>query len=220
MKKSITVGLVVVFVFGMQYADAQDPKRFEQEIKKYIDENASTYKKGETIVFTGSSSIRMWKSLPDDFSKYKVINRGFGGSQMSDLYYYRQDLIIKYQPKQIFIYEGDNDIAHGKSPRRIMKDYKKIVKKIRKALPDVEIVFISPKPSIARWHLNKNYVKFNKKLKKYCKKKSYLKFIDVWSPMINDEGTVMKDIFINDGLHLNAKGYKIWVEAIRPFLME
>ncbi|MGB0863252.1 MAG: GDSL-type esterase/lipase family protein [Saprospiraceae bacterium] len=196
---------------------AQNPTRFESELQKYTTDTA-TFIGQDVIVFTGSSSIKMWHSLSSYFPKYITLNRGFGGSQMHDLFYYKDELIVKYTPKQIFIYEGDNDIAAGKSTRKILKTTKKLVKYLRKQLPNTPIVFISAKPSISRWHLKDDYIHFNKKLKKYCNKKKYLKFADVWSPMIAKNGEPMKDIFIKDNLHLNEKGYQIWAKVIQSFL--
>lgn len=217
MKKSLHYFFLLLAFFVSNSSFAQDPTRFESELQKYITDTA-TFVGQDVIVFAGSSSIKMWQSLPTDFPQYITLNRGFGGSQMSDLFYYKDELIVKYQPKQIFIYEGDNDIAAGKSSRKILKDTKKLVKYLHKKLPDTPIIFISAKPSIARWHFKKAYFHFNKKLKKYCQKKDYLQFVDVWSPMIADDGTPMKDIFIEDDLHLNEKGYEIWAKAIQPFL--
>jgi lysophospholipase L1-like esterase len=217
MKKSLYYFFLLLGILISNSSFGQDPTRFEAELQKYIADTTSFIGQ-DVVVFTGSSSIRMWHSLSADFPKYITLNRGFGGSQMSDLYYYKEDLIVKYQPKQIFIYEGDNDIAAGKSTREILKDTKKLVKYLHKKLPNTPIIFISAKPSVARWHFKDAYLHFNKKLKKYCDKKDYLQFADVWSPMITNDGTPMKDIFIKDNLHLNTKGYKIWAKAIQPFL--
>ena len=208
---------VVVLIFSYLQINAQDPARFTEEIKKFVEDDKD-YSNENAIVFTGSSSVRFWLNVQEVYPDYKIINTGFGGSQMSDLLFYSKDLIIKYQPKQVFIYEGDNDIAYNKTSREILKDTKKLVKVLRKALPNTELVFISAKPSIARWNLKDEYLDFNKKLEKFCSRKSYLKFVDVWAPMMGEDGTVMKDIFIEDNLHMNAKGYQIWTDTVRPFL--
>lgn len=107
-------------------------------------------------LFTGSSSIRMWKDVQAYFPEKKVVNTGFGGSTMSDLLYYADDLILKYKPAQVFIYEGDNDIAGKIRAGRIMKTTRELIEKIRGQLPEADIVLISPKPSLARWSMQKN----------------------------------------------------------------
>ena len=144
---------------------AQDPTRFQKEIDNLVTADSEvTHKK--LILFTGSSSIRIWKSLATDFPTHNTLNRGFGGSEMTDLLYYAEQLIIKHNPKEIFIYEGDNDINSGKSPEEILNTADQLLTLIRAKLPKkVKVVFISPKPSLARWHLKETYLDYNKKLK-------------------------------------------------------
>ena len=163
--------------------------------------------------------MKAWRTVDENYPKHDIINRGFGGSMMSDLYYYREELILKYKPKQIFIYEGDNDIANGKSAKVIMKDTKMLVKAIRKALPKVNIVFISAKPSIARWNLKSEYELFNTKLEKYTKRQKNIEFADVWSRMLKEDGELDPTLFIKDGIHMNITGYTIWKNTIAPFLL-
>lgn len=197
---------------------AQDPTRFEQEVKSLVAaDTAINHKK--LILFTGSSSIRMWKSLGADYPKHNTLNRGFGGSEMKDLLFYADQLIIKHNPKEIFIYEGDNDINSGKSPDEILKTAEQLLARIRATLPkNVKVIFIAAKPSLARWHLKETYLIYNKKLKEWTEQQKKVEFVDVWTPLIDANGEVLKDIFIQDGLHLNEKGYKIWAATIKEFL--
>jgi lysophospholipase L1-like esterase len=179
----------------------------------------SALNKKKLILFTGSSSIRMWKDLKIDFPKHNVLNRGFGGSEMSDLLYYAQPLIVNYKPLKIFIYEGDNDINSGKSAEEILKSAEDLLVVIRKNLPkNVRVVFISPKPSIARSHLNDKYKDYNQKLKVWCSQHRYVQFADVWTPMLDSSGKVLPELFIEDGLHMNRKGYDIWKQVLEKFL--
>jgi lysophospholipase L1-like esterase len=197
---------------------AQDPKRFQKEIDNLVVADSSVNHKN-LILFTGSSSIRIWKSLGTDFPKYNTLNRGFGGSEMRDLLYYAEQLIIKHNPKKIFIYEGDNDINSGKSPEEILKTADELLSLIRAKLPKrVKVVFISPKPSLARWQLKETYLAYNQQLKAWTNQHKKVLFVDVWTPMVDSNGEVMKDIFIEDGLHLNERGYKIWASTIKGFL--
>jgi lysophospholipase L1-like esterase len=197
---------------------AQDPTRFEKEVNTIVaGDTAINHKK--LILFTGSSSIRIWKSLGTDFPKHNTLNRGFGGSEMKDLLFYADQLIIKHNPKEIFIYEGDNDINSGKSPDEILETAGQLLTLIRTKLPkNVKVVFIAAKPSLARWHLKETYLIYNQKLKTWTDQQKKVEFVDVWTPMIDANGEVLKDIFIQDGLHLNAKGYKIWAATIKEFL--
>ena len=140
---------------------AQDPARFEKEVDSIIAANKSINKKN-LILFTGSSSIRLWKNLKTSFPNHNVLNMGFGGSEMADLLYYSDKLIISFKPKQIFIYEGDNDLSFGRSAEQILASADGILSLIRQHLPESEVIFISPKPSLKRWALKEKYEDYNK----------------------------------------------------------
>lgn len=210
---------VLLFLFaGIIISNAQDPSRFKEQVDELLNTEYNFSPGKQLVVFTGSSSIRMWKDVQDYFPAYNIINNGFGGSHFSDLLYYYNQLILKPKPEILFIYEGDNDIAGNKNPVKIKRQAKKLYKKIRQDLPATEIIFISPKPSIARENLKKEYEKLNKRLKKYCARKENLEFADVWFPMLDENGNVFQDLFIEDGLHMNKKGYDLWAKVISQHL--
>lgn len=171
----------------------------------------------ETIVFTGSSSIRVWHDLQQRFPNYQIVNSGFGGSQASDLLQYTDELILRYTPEKVFIYEGDNDISAGKKSKEIVVDILAIISKIKRQNPTADIILISAKPSIARWNLKKSYKRLNRKFKRLSKKDAELHYVDVWKPMLQKR-KLKQDLFVADGLHMNTKGYAIWYETIKPFL--
>ncbi len=196
---------------------AQEATRFQKEVDD-IQKNDAVYKNNKVILFTGSSTIRMWKTLNTDFKNKPVVNHGFGGSEMSDLLYYADELILRYQPMQIFIYEGDNDINADKTVKQIIATADSLVRKIRLVMADVPIYFISAKPSKARWHLKNNYLGFNRELKSFVSKQSNVYYVDLWKPMLAENGIVMQDIFTEDGLHMNDKGYTIWKNVISQYL--
>lgn len=216
MKKNNFV-LTALLLFICFSVFAQDPARFKSQVTQ-INKDYPTQNNLNTIVFTGSSTIRMWKSLQEDFPEHKVINAGFGGSNSSDLLFYLNELVLDYKPSKVFIYEGDNDISGGKSIEEILVNYNLIVSKIHKALPETKIILISPKPSVSRWELADKYLELNKNLKKSTKGKKYLKYADLWKPMLNKDKEPMKDIFLKDNLHMNEKGYAIWAKTIKKFL--
>ena len=169
------------------------------------------------IVFVGSSSIRMWnaaKSFPD----LPVINRGFGGSQICDATRFADVLVVKYKPRLIVFYSGDNDVNAGKSAEQVQVDFQAFVTKVRKSLPETPIVVISIKPSIARWKLRDVMREANRLIAADCEKDEALKFVDVWPVMLGDDGEPRKDLFIADGLHMNEKGYELWTELLRPVI--
>lgn len=198
---------------------AQDPNRFKEQVDRLYNKEYNFSPDKKLVVFTGSSSIVMWKDVADYFPQYNVINNGFGGSHFSDMLYFYDKVITKYKPDILFIYEGDNDVAGDKKTRVIYKDFKTLIKKLIVDLPDTKIVFISPKPSIARWNLKKDYDKINKRMSRYCNKKNdNFEFADVWPIMLDQTGNVFQDIFIEDGLHMNKKGYDLWEKVISNYL--
>ncbi len=200
-------------------SEAQNPNRFKEELTPYFNETpGQIISLSHQILFTGSSSIRMWENAGGYFLQYKIPNRGFGGSEMSDLLFYSEVLVTKYKPTKVFIYEGDNDIAHGDKPQKILSEAKRLIAKIRIKLPGVPIVFISAKPSISRWHLTTMYNKFNSGLEKYCNENGLLSYVDTWNIMLNEDVSFKKNLFIDDGLHLNSKGYGLWAKVIASCL--
>jgi len=196
---------------------AQDPTRFSDQVRQ-ITQDYPPQDFQATVVFTGSSTIRMWKSLQEDFPGEKIVNSGFGGSQASDLLHYLDELVLDYAPKKVFIYEGDNDLAAGKTIGEIVETYNLIVRQIHLEHPETEIVLISPKPSLARWELADQYRDLNARLKKYARGKKKVSYADLWNPMLTSNKTPMEDIFLEDNLHMNAKGYAIWANVIKKFL--
>jgi lysophospholipase L1-like esterase len=206
------LGILAIW-FLPQIVLGQNPLRFENEVERF----KSIDQKYE-VVFTGSSSVRLWNSLAADFSETDLINTGFGGSQTSDLIHYFNLLIAKYQPKKVFIYEGDNDIHSGKTPQAVMKDMRKLTEMIGKELPGTKVFFISAKPSPSRIFMKKDYEQLNKLISDYCEENDQLEFIDVWKPMLDEKGDPKADIFIEDQLHMNEKGYDIWTNVISPYL--
>jgi lysophospholipase L1-like esterase len=212
----------ITFLFVLQLIGlslfAQQPHRFEKEVKELVAGDSLVSKK-KLILFAGSSSIRMWKDLKADFPGHNVLNHGFGGSDMTDLLNYAKPLIVNYSPAKVFIYEGDNDVNAGKTPEQILAEADKLLMLLRAELPGrVKIIFISAKPSVARWHLKDKYEAFNRQLEQWTKTKKNVLYADVWTPMLDENGEVRKDLFIGDNLHMNRAGYDIWKIVIGRFL--
>lgn len=171
----------------------------------------------ETIVFTGSSSVRMWKNLQDVFPNHQIINSGFGGSEAIDLLGYTHELILKFKPKKVFIYEGDNDLFAKKRPKDIISSLAAIITQIKNQNETTKIILISPKPSIVRWNLKSKYKRFNRKLQRFCKKNNDLEFANVWNIML-DKKKLKTELFIDDGLHMNDQGYQLWYSVIKNYM--
>lgn len=169
------------------------------------------------IVFVGSSSIRLW-DLKKSFPNLPAINRGFGGSEVSDSVHYVDRIVIKYKPRTIVFYAGDNDIAHGESPEQVASDAREFVAKVREKLPETKILFLSIKPSGARAKLRDKQDQANALVKQLGEKDPLFKFIDVGSVLLDKDGMPRPELFLPDQLHLNAKGYDLWNEILTAAL--
>ncbi len=218
MKKALILLLVLFFITSID-AQEKGPKRWEKAIQKFEKMDKQTPQKPGKILFVGSSSIAMWKDIADYFPDHMVLNRGFGGSQFSDLIYYADRIVYPYKPSRVFVYEGDNDIAAGDKPKAILKEAKKLRKMITKNLgEEVPVIFIAPKPSVARWNLKAQYEEANALLKKYAEKKTNTEYADVWTPALDKNSEVLTHIFLKDMLHMTAVGYKKKKKTLLPYM--
>lgn len=200
---------------GSFYCSAQTENTFTKEVKTITAKYDTIWDTNkETIVFTGSSSVRLWKKLEQSFPNHQIVNSGFGGSQSTDLLYFLNDLVLSYNPKQVFIYEGDNDLWAKKRPKQVLDTTEEIIRRIKTSNSSTQIILIAAKPSISRWKIRGKYKKLNRKFERLAKKDTQIDYVDVWHPMLNDR-KLITDIFIEDGLHMNQKGYDIWYEAIK-----
>lgn len=193
------------------------PTRWKDTIENFKEKDSKNPPPQNAVLFVGSSSIVGWntqKWFPD----IENINRGFGGSQINDSWYYAESIIIPYNPKMIVFYAGDNDAADGKPPEMIFVNFKAFAIKIRKALPKTKLVYISIKPSIDRWKIWPQMQEANKLIRDYCKTKKNMYFVDVSKVMLDSDGKPIKEIFSPDGLHMNEDGYRLWTEEVRPLI--
>lgn len=201
-------------------APAQPPaapaNRFEPQIRQFEEADRQSPPPQGAVLFVGSSSIRMWKGLAEDFPGVKVINRGFGGSQMEDSVYFADRIITPYRPRMVVVYAGDNDLAAGKTPQRVLADYQALVRKIHAKLPETRIAFIAVKPSLSRWKLVDRVREANDLVRRYTARDPRLVYLDVFTPMLGSDGTPRKELFLKDGLHMTAEGYAVWKSVIAP----
>lgn len=213
------VKLILVFFILCSSATAQP---FASDIAVFKKQDSIAFPEKGQILFVGSSSFTMWKDVQSYFPDHKILNRGFGGSSLTDLIYYADDVISKYQPKQIVIYCGENDFAASDTITTtiVFKRFTTLFEKIRKSNPDVPIAYISMKPSPSRKHLLLLFNEANLWIEAYLKRKKSTAFIDVYHFMLNPDETFVNDIFLEDQLHMNAKGYAIWQKIILPYLIK
>ena len=175
-----------------------------------------------TSVFTGGSSIRLWDTLSEDMRPLDVINRGFGGAQLSHVNEYATRIVIRYRPRAVVLYAGENDMSWpwSKSSDTVVQDLQQFVNVIHAALPDAWIYYISLKPDPARWSNWSALDQANRKIESYCNTQDHVRFIDVSGAMLDERGNVRRELFRRDGLHMNAKGYALWTAIIKPILLE
>ncbi|WP_282049658.1 SGNH/GDSL hydrolase family protein [Maribacter aquivivus] len=211
--------LVTIFLLSTSnYCISQTENVFTNEVKNITVKYDSIWDSSkETIVFTGSSSVRLWRKLEQEFPNHQIVNSGFGGSQASDLLLFMDELILSYNPKKVFIYEGDNDLWADKSPADVLDTTAEIIRRIKSKNPATEVILIAAKPSISRWKIRGKYKRLNKKMERFTKNDPQLYYVDVWKPMLNKR-KLKTDIFIEDGLHMNQKGYDIWYEAMKDLV--
>jgi lysophospholipase L1-like esterase len=170
------------------------------------------------VIFTGSSSVRLYKNVAKLSDKVRILNTGFGGSTAFGLLTYLNQTVLRFKPKQVFIYEGDNDVAAGRTNATIIAHLNSIFPRIWADLPETQIVFIAAKPSPLRWDKHQQYEALNSAIERWARREKRLKFADVYSPMI-DGLMVREDLFVEDRLHMNDKGYALWDEVIKPMIL-
>jgi lysophospholipase L1-like esterase len=209
---------LVLLVFGLAELSAQveNSSRWEPEIRAFEASDRTNPPPPNGILFIGSSSFRLWKTLAQDFPRKPVINRGFGGSEIADSTAFASRIIFPYHPRMIVLYAGDNDLAVGKSGEQVVADYKAFVRTVRAQLPDARIAFLSIKPSPSRWRLKDKINAVNHQIA--ALKDEGLLFIDVYSHMLGPDGNPREDLFMSDNLHPNAKAYQLWASLIEPYL--
>ncbi|HMJ71096.1 MAG TPA: GDSL-type esterase/lipase family protein [Cyclobacteriaceae bacterium] len=216
--RSFIVVISILAILAVRAQTVTGPARWESTIRNFEQQDIKHPPAKGSNLFVGSSSIAIWHDINESFPGFGVLNRGFGGSDFLDLLYYVDRIVIPYAPSKLFVYEGDNDLATGTEPDVVLQRAIEFRNVIAKKLPSTEVVFIAAKPSPSRWALKAKYEKFNEELKKYSAKTTLTEFADVWSPMLDKRGVVLKHIFGEDSLHMNKEGYVIWESALRPYL--
>ena len=201
-----------------QQAVAVDPTRWESTIQKFEAEDASHKPVKGGVLFIGSSSIARWENLAQSFPELKVVNRGFGGSELADSVKYATRVVIPHAPRIVVLYAGENDLNRGVSPQEISADFVRFYDVIHKSLPSTRVVVIGLKPSLLRWKLRDGMHATNTLIRTHCESKPACAYVDPWPVMIGQDGTPKPSFFVEDGLHMTPEGYKAWTQMLRPYL--
>ena len=195
-----------------------DPARWADDIRAFEEADRQRQPQPGSILFVGSSSIRLWKTLAGDFPGVPVINRGFGGSQLSDAIHYIDRIVLPYRPRQIVVYAGSNDIAAGEPAEQVAADFRQFVSLVHRALPETRVAFIAIAPNEARWNLMPAFTRANELVRQYVRTDPRLAYIDVVPHMLGDDGRPKSGLYVEDRLHMNANGYALWTTLVRPYL--
>lgn len=222
LKTSLVIALLTACGLAAQVALAEttatdkpdpDPARFTADIAAFEAWDRQNSAPKDAAMFVGSSSIRMWQTA-ESFPNLAVINRGFGGSHVSDVNHFAERIVLKYHPRTIVFYAGDNDVADGKSPEQVVEDFAEFVEFVRAQLPDASILYLPIKPSLARWQLWPTMQQANSLVQRYAEGDAQVKYVDTATPMLGSDGKPRPEIFSNDGLHMNDAGYRLWTEIL------
>lgn len=193
-----------------------DTAKWEPDIRAFEASDRTNPPPKNAILFVGSSSIRFWKTLARDFPGERVINRGFGGSCIADSVEFADRIVIPYAPRTIVFYAGDNDLAEGRTPEQVAADYRDFVQKVHERLPETRIAFLAIKPSPLRWELRGKIESANRQIA--AMKGDGLVFIDSYQAMLGADGLPRSEMYVDDRLHLNEKGYALWAQLVKTQL--
>lgn len=218
--RSSLLALFTILAF-VQISRAETPpvaNHFEREILAYEEADKTSPPPQGAILFTGASSIRLWKTLAQDFPGLTVINRGFGGSHLSDSIYFADRISIHYKPKTIVIQAGGNDINAGKTPEQVLADFKTYVEKVRASLPEVKIIFLNLGPSPKRWEQREKQQQANQLVRDDVAAGKNLAYVDLWPDSIGTDGLPKPELYVEDKLHPSAEGFALRTRLLLPHL--
>lgn len=199
-------------------SSATTASRWENDIRAFEAADRTNPPPKRAVLFVGSSSFRLWTNLARDFAPHAVLNRGFGGSHLSDVNAFLDRIVIPCLPRLILLYAGDNDLAAGKTPEQVAADFREFVRRVHAVLPETRIGFVSIKPCPAREKFLAQVRAANQLIAQHCASDQRLTFIDIFTPSLQADGRPRADLYLADGLHPNDRGYALWASAIRPVL--
>lgn len=207
--------LVPVLILGVRGAEVD---RWEGEVSRLEARTRARAPAPGAVLFYGSSSFRLWTNLPAVFPGIPLVNHGFGGSELSDLYDFVDRLVVPVAPRLVIVYGGDNDLAGGKTPERVLADFQRLVVRLRQRLPGVRIAFAAIKPSPSRAALLEPQRRANDLVRRFVRLRRKLDFLDTARPLLGPDGQPEARYFAADRLHLNPEGYEVWRRILEPYL--
>jgi lysophospholipase L1-like esterase len=217
---TLGLGLSVVSTIAGQAPrlPAQNHEQWEKEIAAFEASDRERYSSMGGVLFIGSSSIRLWTTLGQDFPNQPVLNRGFGGSRIADSTHFAPRIVVPYKPRLIVMYAGGNDLNDGNTPEDVLTDFQAFVQTVRRSLPATRIAYISIAGNPARWSQVDRVKKANALIEAYTKQTPNMAFIDIFPHMLGPDGQPRPELFVADRLHMSPAGYAIWKRTVAPFL--
>ena len=212
--------LLVCFLSGLLHSYAQPASRFQSDIQTIKQYDKIYAPPKAPILFIGSSSIRLWSDLERTFSDDVVLNRGIGGAVVNDISFYVDSLVTPYEPRQVLIYVGENNIGDGATSETVLTETQHLLTLIRQRFPNIPISYIAMKPSPSRDKYRAALEKANTLIRQYITTQKNMSFIDVYTPMLTADGKSRPELFLEDQLHMNQQGYDIWIKEITPHLLK
>ncbi|MEH6414531.1 SGNH/GDSL hydrolase family protein [Pseudomonas sp. CGJS7] len=196
----------------------RDPGEWEPTVQAWEQEDARVRRMPGSVVFVGSSSIRLWSTLSEDFPGIAIIQRGYGGSRLYDSVYYADRIVNAYQPRAVVFYAGENDLHEGRTPRQVRDDFVAFVRRVQAGTPKVRIAFVSIKPSPLRAPILAQVREANSLIHDYIRGARGVEYLDVFTPMVGATGEPRPELFVEDRLHMNREGYAIWTRVVGAWL--
>jgi lysophospholipase L1-like esterase len=212
--------LLIVLFLAAAHATifAADPSRWQKNMAAFEEQDRANPPKQDGVLFLGSSSIRLWKTLAEDFPGVPVLNRGFGGSTIPDSIYYFDTLVMPSKPSRIVFFAGTNDISGSATPEQVAADFREFCAKLHKALPETRVIFLSLALVESRWNQRASVALANTYVAAFCHSDPRLTFLDTNVAMLTPEGNVRPEFYLKDKLHMNAAGYAEWTKLVAPLL--
>jgi lysophospholipase L1-like esterase len=210
--------LLLLVACASAFAQDASTDPWEADIARFEASDRAAPPPPGSVVFVGSSSIRLWSTLADDFAGTPVVNRGFGGSRVADATRHASRIVTRYRPRLVVLYAGDNDLAEGRTPREVLADVEAFVAAVHRDAPAAPVVFVSIKPSPARASLLPAMREANALVRAYAGRARGVRYVDVFDPMLGSDGAPRAELFGPDRLHMNARGYALWKRLIAPEL--
>ena len=224
-KNTLLWAILLLGIVGIgfrEFATTVSAQEWESSIRSFERQDKAHPVPPGAIVFTGSSSIAYWDSLVQDMKPLTVVNRGFGGSEYTDVNYYADRIVIAYRPAAVVVYAGDNDLASSgrKTPQSVAKDVQQFVQIVHAKLPQTWVFVLSIKPSVLRWKRWPEMKEANQLIQDFLRTQDHAAYIDVALPMLDQSGSPVADFFVSDRLHPSPKCYALWTSIIKPALLQ